>query len=380
MGGHLRHSVQTESDFRAFGGSIAVQLCVDMEPVRLGALRRVRHLVVAHSLFLCAVLAIAGSQVALAAGVEKDAVVASVGDASITREEFEQALDMAARRKFYHGKTPDGEMAKLQRDVAQNMVDNILLVKEAKRRGLKPDLESIKRTIGEYEARYKTSEQWQARRALLLPKLQKQLETESLLKQLDEKVRDVAPPDAAQLQAYYKANPDKFTEPEQWRVSTILLKVDPSAPRAVWDKARADAAGLVKKLRTGTDFAQQARQRSGDASAANGGDMGYLHRGMLAEPAQLAVDKLKIKEISEPVTVLQGVAIFRLDERKPAVQNPLTKVEARARELWRREQSERVWHSLLVELRKATPAVVDESRFLPVSSATDTAKLHAKAK
>jgi parvulin-like peptidyl-prolyl isomerase len=379
MRGRLRHSVATEPSFRILGEPIAIQACVNRETAGRGTVKRVRRLL-ARSFFLCAFLAIADSRVAVAAGEGGGAVVASVGDASITREEFEQALDIAARRKFYHGKTPDGEMAKLQRDVAQSMVDNVLLVKEAKRRGLKPDTVSINRTISEYEARYKTSQQWQARRAALLPKLRKQLETESMIKRLDEKVRDVAPPDAAQLQAYYAANLDKFTEPEQWRVSTILLKVDPSSPRAVWDKARAEAASLAKRIRAGADFAQQARQRSGDVSAANGGDMGYLHRGMLAEPAQVVVEKLKIKEISEPVTVLQGVAIFRLDERRPALQNPLAKVETRARELWRRDQSERVWHSLLVELRKATPAVVDESRFLPVSSSTDTGRVHAKAK
>ncbi|MEQ1518776.1 MAG: peptidylprolyl isomerase, partial [Usitatibacteraceae bacterium] len=121
--------------------------------------------------------------------------------------------------------------------------------------------------------------------------------------------------------------------------------------------------------------------RSGDASAANGGDMGYLHRGMLAEPAQVVVDQLKIKEISDPVTVLQGVAIFRMDERKPALQNPLAKVEPRARELWRREQGERAWESLLVTLRKATPSSIDESSFLPVvARAADTTGIHAKAK
>ena len=126
-----------------------------------------------------------------------------------------------------------------------------------------------------------------------------------------------------------------------------------------------EAASLVKKLRNGADFAQQARQRSGDESAVNGGDMGYLHRGMLAEPAQVAVDKLKLKEVSEPVTLLQGVAIFRLDERKAALQNPLAKVESRARELWRREQAERSWQALLL-VRKNTPAVIDESGFLPI--------------
>ena len=341
---------------------------------------RARHRLVARSLLALALLAGASSPAFAAETAERNGVVARVGDTSIGREEFDQALAMAARRKFYHGKTPDGEMAALQREVAGNMVDNVLLLKEAKRQGLKPDPVPIKKALEDYETRYKSSEQWQSRRAVLLPKLQKQLETDSLLEQLQKKVSNVAPPDAAQLQSFYAANLDKFTEPERSRISTILLKVDPSSLRPVWDKTKAEAASLVKKLRTGTNFAQLARQRSGDDSAAKGGDMGYLHRGMLAEPAQVIVDKLKPNEISEPVTLLQGVAIFRLDERKAAVQNPLSKVEQRARELWQREQGERAWQGLLTTLRKATPAVIDESNFLPVVNAVGVTRMQPKAK
>ena len=157
-------------------------------------------------------------------------VIAQVGDVSIKREEFEQALGLEARRKFYHGKTPEAEMAALQREVARKMVDDILLTKEAIRRGLKPDAEPIKRTIAEYETRYRSSEQWQVRRVTLLPKIQKQLETDSLLQQLRQKVQNVSQPDTAELQDYYNSNLEKFTEPERSRVSTILLKVDPLLP------------------------------------------------------------------------------------------------------------------------------------------------------
>jgi parvulin-like peptidyl-prolyl isomerase len=346
----------------------------------LAPVRRAWRLKSAHSFLLAALSACVYPSTVIAAGPDRNSIVARIGDASITREEYLEALDIASRRKFYHGKTPEGEVAELQREVARNMVDNVLLLKEAKRRGLKPDAESIKLALNEYEKRYQASAQWQSQRAALLPKLQKQMETENMLRQLSDKVHDVAPPDAAQLRTYYDTNPDKFTEPERVRVSSILLKVAPSAPRPDWDKARADAAILVKKLRGGTDFAQQARQRSGDESAANGGDMGYLHRGMLAEPAQLVVDKLKLREISDPVTLLQGVAVFRLDERKAALLNPLPKVEQRARELWRREHGERSWQTLLVALRKTTPTVSDESIFLPVSGTAGVATVQLKAK
>ena len=380
MAASLRKMCGDPSELQAVRGLAVVRLILESWLIRREGARRERAAHTALTFLTFVALASAFPQASIAASTDSAAVIARIGDTSINRAEFDQTLEIAARRKFFHGKVPDGAMAELQREVARSMVDNVLLVREARRRGFTPDVESVKRTISEYEARYKASEQWQTRRAALLPKLQKQLETDSLIQQIHKKIHDVAEPDAAQLQSYYAANLDKFAEPERARVSTILLKVDASALRPIWDKSRTEAADLVKKLRTGADFAQQARQRSGDESAANGGDMGYLHRGMLAEPAQLVVDKLKIKEISEPVTLLQGVAIFRLDERKPSMQNPLAKVEPRARELWRREQGERAWQALALTLRKATANSIDESSFLPMLSAVVLAKEPPKAK
>lgn len=314
-------------------------------------------------------------QAAGAAPAQLDGAVARAGDVFISAEQYQQALDMAVRRKFYHGKVPESAIASLQREVIANLVDTALLAKEARRRGLKPDADSIKRILSEYETRYQSSAQWQSRRAVLLPQLRRQLETESLLQRLQSKVRNVAAPEASQLRTFYNANPDKFTEPERLRVSVILLKVDPSSPRAVWDKARGEAVSLVKQLRAGASFSQRAKERSGDESAARGGDMGYVHRGMLAEPAQLAIDKLKPGEITEPITVLQGVAMFRLDERIAATLSPLPRVEQRAIELWQREQGEKAWQGLLAALRKATPSVIDEEHFLPINAVAEVAKV-----
>lgn len=311
---------------------------------------------------------------AAAAAPPPPEVFARVGDETISVQEFENAVAMAARRKFYHANVPPAQMAALQREVASELVDKILLAKEARKRGLRADGRRVEKTLAEYEQRYQASAQWQANRAALLPALRKHLEDEDLRNQLAQTVRAVTPPDARRVRQYYEQHPDKFTEPERSRVSLILLRVDPSSPREAWEKAARDGAALVKKLRAGADFAAAARTMSADASAANGGDMGYLHRGMLAEPAQLAVDKLKPGEISDPVTVLQGVAILRLDERQPARLNPFEKVEARARELLVREQSEAAWQALLARLRKATPVTLDEKRLLPRAAAGDGAR------
>lgn len=291
---------------------------------------------------------------------------AKVGDVAITQQEYEQAFAAASRGKFYHGKPPDAEVAKLQREVGQKLVDEVLLAKEARRRKLQPDGAEVQRTIDSYEQRYKGSEQWQKNRAQILPGLRQKLETESVRAQLEQAVRKVGEPTPKQLEAYYQAHKDKFTEPEQVKLSMILLKVDPSSPQAKWDGARDEGLAIIKRLRGGAEFSELARVHSGDASAEKGGDLGYVHHGMLPEPAQVAVDKLQPGQISEPVLLLEGVAVLRLDERKPARLNSLDRVRERAHDLWQRDRGDDAWKALLARLRRDTPAVVDESRFLPL--------------
>ncbi len=297
-------------------------------------------------------------------------VFAKVGETIIKTEEFNRALHLAVRRKFYHAEVPPARMAELQREVAAQLVNQSMLQKEAARRGIKADSKEVEATVGKLEAQYKGRPQWQEQRAAMLPALVRSLETESVLAQLEKRVRALPTASPADVNAYYQQHTDKFTEPERTRVAVILLKVDPSSPKAVWDKTRDDAAKLLPSLRSGkVEFSAVAKQRSGDPSATTGGDMGYLHRGMLAPAAELAVQRLQPTEISEPVTLLQGVAIFRVAERTPSKLLPITQVQERARGLLERERSDAAWNGLITKLRRDTPVTVDESRFLPLTVA-----------
>jgi len=320
--------------------------------------------------------AILGSGIIAADAAQKpvtpsSVVFAKVGDTIILQQDYEAALAIAMHKKFYHGKVPEGGAAALQREVGDTLILNILLQREAKRRGLKPDDTAIRQTIQQYEQRYRDNKQWQQTRAQLVPSLTKRLQDESMLSQLENLVRNVPPPHAKQIDEYYVAHPDQFTEPEQLRLSVILLKVDPSSSPAIWEETRGKGQDLVRSLRAGTDFSAQARIHSGDATAANGGDMGYLHRGMLPQTAQDVVDKLKQGDVSDPLRLLEGIAVFRLTDRKPPKLNPLESARERARDLWLREQGERAWVSLVARLKQETPIHVDESRYESFSAAIE---------
>jgi len=283
---------------------------------------------------------------------------AKVGDAVITLEEYNQSFQNTVRQKFYHSKPPEGELDEVRKSVADELITRQLLLQEATRRGLKADETAINRTLDQYDKQYASSARWKQQRDVLLKKLQKKLSDEDVLQQLQNQVRNIAPPTDVQLKQYYQENPQKFTEPMQQKLSLILLVVDPSSAKDVWDAAMKEGKLLVKDLHQGKDFASLARMHSGDVSSERGGDMGYIHREMLSEAAQIVVDELKPGEISDAVRVLQGIAILRLDDRRAEQLREYKDVAERARSLWLRDKGEAAWAFLKNKLRLDTPVTV----------------------
>lgn len=300
---------------------------------------------------------------------ENSNVFAQVGDITITQRDYAAAYASAARTRFYHGKPNETDLAKFQREISDKLVNEALLVIEAKRRKLKPDAELVKQKLQQQEDRNAGNPRWPQIREQVLPKMTRQIEEENLREQLEQVVRKIKAPSEKKIREYYAANPKLFTEPEQVRVSVILLKVDPSSTIETWNAARGFGKDIIRQIREGASFAEMAGKFSDDKeSSGQGGDMGYLHGGMLAPVAEQEVKKLKPGEISDVVTMMEGVAIFQLTERKEANLSGFDKVKGRASELWVQAESDRVWKGLLEQLRKKTPIKVDDSRFVPLEN------------
>lgn len=301
---------------------------------------------------------------------------AMVGGQPISIQEYEMALRAGLRKRFYHGKVPEEKLEEFRREVADTLINRVLLLNEAQRRGLRPNDDEVQGQLAQYQARYRQKPMWQEHKDEVLTSLRVALERESLLRLLEARVRDVPAPSNEEVKAFYARQPELFTTPEAFRVSLILLKVDPASPPAVWEAAFEEARSLVERLDNGADFSQLARIHSGDESAVNGGDMGYLHKGMLAEPAQQIVEQLAPGEVSQPVMLLQGIAVLRLEERRLPALNAFEQVASRARQLLLRQRSDDAWQALIARLREQTEIVVNTA---VIQGGTDAAPAIGKS-
>ncbi|MBQ6655899.1 MAG: peptidylprolyl isomerase [Ottowia sp.] len=143
----------------------------------------------------------------------------------------------------------------------------------------------------------------------------------------------------------------------QTHVSHILLPVDERQTEAT---ALARATDLRRRIASGAaTFEALAREYSSDASAADGGALGWVLPGQFVPEFEQAMNNLDPGQLSEPVVSRFGVHLIRVDDRR---QHTLSSTEQRelarnmlrekkaqeAFETWAREVRGRAW----VELRE----------------------------
>jgi foldase protein PrsA len=111
----------------------------------------------------------------------------------------------------------------------------------------------------------------------------------------------------SEIEAFFAANKDSLSTPEQVSASHILVNSSEEA-----DKIEA-------LLKDGADFSELAKNYSLDkASAVYGGSLGYFSKGMMIKEFEDAAFALKIGEISEPVQTKYGYHIIMLTGKKAA--------------------------------------------------------------
>jgi peptidyl-prolyl cis-trans isomerase D len=117
------------------------------------------------------------------------------------------------------------------------------------------------------------------------------------------------------LKDRYEQQATRFKTPETRQASHILIEVEgganasPEAQKVASEKA----AALASRARAGEDFAALARAESKDlGSAAAGGDLGMLEKGVTQPAFESKLFSMQINEISDPVLTDDGYHVIKL--------------------------------------------------------------------
>lgn len=140
------------------------------------------------------------------------------------------------------------------------------------------------------------------------------------------RIEQTIQPSDGELHQAYENERDRFRIQERVEARHILVKTGKTPEEDA--KAKAKAEDLLKQLKGGADFAELAKKNSDDsgpdhksASAAKGGDLGWLVRGQTVKPFEDAAFSLKPKELSGLVKTQFGYHIIQvLDHQQPHLQ------------------------------------------------------------
>ena len=155
----------------------------------------------------------------------------------------------------------------------------------------------------------------------------------------------------AEINRYLEDNRPKLETGLAYHARHILIVPEGSSPEA-WEAARVRAADGWAQLVAGAEFAELARQHSGDATASDGGDLGTMKRGELAADIEREVLTLSPGEISPPYRSALGYHLFRLESKETLEGDALTRVRQQIRDILYREKYETRLDAWIKEIKQ----------------------------
>jgi peptidyl-prolyl cis-trans isomerase C len=225
-----------------------------------------------------------------AQSVSGERVVLSIGDQKMTAADVEKIIQALPPnfRSFYSGQG--------KRLLAAYIVRMKVLSTEA----IKQKVDQQPEVAREIEI---------ARESILADAAQKHIEEGITVS--DQELRELYQKDKAQSQEVRVAHIVIQTE------NAPLKSGDPSRPGLPDSEARKKLEDIRKQILAGADFAQMAKQYSDDtATAANGGDMGFIRPDKIVPPIMNAAYALEPGQVSDILATPSGFEIIKVEEKR----------------------------------------------------------------
>jgi peptidyl-prolyl cis-trans isomerase SurA len=159
------------------------------------------------------------------------------------------------------------------------------------------------------------------------------------------------------VKSYYQSHPKEFEGEDQVHVRHIFLALSKGASPADEARVLGEAQKVIQRVQAGEDFAKVAREVSQGPSASDGGDLGWLKRGVVQPELERVAFSLAPGRMSQPVKTRAGFHILEVEGRRAGQARPFDEVKEELRDRLVNEQIENYKSQYVSELKK--DAVID---------------------
>jgi len=217
----------------------------------------------------------------------------------------------------------------ISREVLQNLIDRILIVKAAEKKGLLLPQSYIDQEYDEILRRDFDSDRGRFLEYLRAQGLTVREFRENIYKrvvvnfmrQQNRKSQSEISPE--RIQAFYLANKIRFYQAEAMHLRQIIL-----TPMADESPAllRQTASKIIQELEQGDHFGDLARAYSQDEMSRNGGDWGWIERQDIRKELSAIAFDLAPGEYSQAVTIDETIFILYCEDKREEMIQPVTEV------------------------------------------------------
>jgi peptidyl-prolyl cis-trans isomerase SurA len=291
-----------------------------------------------------------------------DRVICVVNNDAITQYELDEA------ELYYLAETrermAEGEARRTLRNrLLQNLIESRIQLQQAEREKVVVDDAELNDSLNEIMKKLKAKDEAEFEamiksQGLTLEGIKKRLRNQLMVQRLvRRKVALRISVTEQEIDKYLADNRDKLETGLTFEARHILVVPEGNGGDEAWAAARRKADEIYTRLLEGQDFIDLARQYSDDPSGKDGGSLGKLKRGELAQEIEDAILRLSPGEVSTPFRSKLGYHIFRLDSRDSLSGEALAQVRGQIREILYRQKYDARLKDWLVEIKQR--AIID---------------------
>ncbi|MBI5847471.1 MAG: peptidylprolyl isomerase [Nitrospirae bacterium] len=289
-------------------------------------------------------------------------IVAQVGDAEITEADLQEAVQRKVQTIYSHGQDLT-QKPEYRRDALNDLIEVALLFRAAVKRGMKiPDdvvdgvVEQNKKQLGSEKGLHEVLKS----RGLTMDEFRSRILQYRLANELLRDLFEKSKYSDEELKQYYEGHKENFRRPDAVHLYDILLKVEPSATEQEWLKQEERAEEILKQLQAGEAFSDLAAKNSDDPYRVKGGDLGFIHKGMLmSEEQEAAAFALQPGELSKVIRTLEGFYIMKAGEKTPGELLDFDKVKGDLAQKLQKKRFEEQKLDLLMTMRAEYPVKIN---------------------
>ncbi len=248
-----------------------------------------------------------------------DKIAAVVDDEVILTSELDfQVAMLAAQRKL------DPKDTELRKQVLDKLIDDKLMYAQAILDSIEVTDEEVNnqldQVIAYYTNQYGSQERLEKAYGMSVEKIKREMREDTRKNLMAEKLKqqkfaniDVSRKEVVDFFDTYKDSLGII--PEKFEIAHIFI--NPKSTDKLKKKAKEFAQMLRDSIANGADFAELAKKYSDDpGSAAEGGDLGFVKRGVFYPEFEAAAFSLKENELSQVVESPVGFHIIQLLEKR----------------------------------------------------------------